>query len=223
MKIEIKGAIIPNESKVAYDYLGLDSTCPKDVLKKLSRANGQDVTIEINSGGGDIFAGSEIYTALRNYKGNVNINIVGLAASAASVIAMAGNCKISPTGLFMIHNVSCCVSGDYKVLEKEVEVLKKCNQVIANAYMEKTGISNEKLLELMDKETWLTPKDCIESGFVDEIMFQDEPKKIQFRNDFTMLSIETEEKIKNEIAMKNKISIEKEKLNLLKLGGVKNV
>ena len=153
IRIDIKGYIIGNDSKAVYDWLGLESTCPNDVLKKLNKANGKDVEVYINSGGGDIFAGSEIYTALRGYKGNVIINIVGLAASSASVIAMAGYSKISPTALFMIHNVSTYASGDYKALEKEAGTLKIANKSISNAYKEKTGLNDNELLKLRDNET----------------------------------------------------------------------
>jgi ATP-dependent protease ClpP protease subunit len=104
-KIEVKGAIVSNEDKWIYDWFGIEAVSPKDINKALNEANGQDIEVDINSGGGDIFAGSEIYTSLRSYKGSILINIVGLAASAASVIAMAGKSQITPTGIFMIHNV----------------------------------------------------------------------------------------------------------------------
>lgn len=221
IRIDIKGYIIANDSKAVYDWLGFESTCPNDVLKKLNKANGKDVEVYINSGGGDIFAGSEIYTALRCYKGNVVINIVGLAASAASVIAMAGYSKISPTALFMIHNVSTYASGDYKSLEKEASTLKIANQSIANAYKEKTGLNDTELLKLMDNETWLTAQQCVELKFVDEVMFtNDEPRLANG----SMISANAEMRIRNFINETNYTSdlhkkIEQEKLNLLKLKG----
>lgn len=224
MKIDIKGCIIANDSKELYDWLGLQATCPGEVISKLEKAKGNDVEVDINSSGGNVFAGSEIYTALRSYKGNVNINIVGLAGSIASVIAMASNCKISPTGLFMIHNVSSNGYGDYKAFEKEVEILKTSNIAISNAYKEKTGLSESELLELMNKETWLNAEQCVNLKFVDGVMFNE--NKIQLTNGFMINSV-TEQKIrgiinnsKNSHLLKN--NIEQEKLNLLKLGGISN-
>lgn len=221
IKIDIKGAIVGNDSKEIYNWLGLESTCPKDVISKLNKAKGKPVEININSSGGDIFAGGEIYTALRNYKGDININIVGLAASAASVIAMVGNCKISPTGLFMIHNVSSYCNGDYNELEKQASILQTANKAIANAYKEKTGLTENKLLELMNNETWLTAEQCVNLKFVDGIMFED--KKLKLANG-TMINSITEQKIRN--FMNNYITkdnlcknIEQEKLNLLNLKG----
>ena len=95
-KIEVKGTIVGNADKWIYEWFGMDATCPKDVNAAISEANGEPLLVEINSGGGDVFAGSEIYTALKAYAGTVEINIVGLAASAASVIAQAGHSRISP-------------------------------------------------------------------------------------------------------------------------------
>lgn len=215
-KISVKGEIITNDNKWIYDYFGMDSTCPKDVESLLAKANGGDVIVDINSGGGDIFAGSEIYTMLRGYSGNVEIHIVGIAASAASVIAMAGKSKISPTALFMIHNVSGCASGDCNEFEKQADILKTANQSIANAYIEKTGLSNENLLQMMNAETWLTSKQAVEKGFVDEVLFEN--GNTVLRNDFGGLSNNTISKLRNLIP-KNKFNSEQEKLNLLKLKG----
>ena len=144
------------------------------VDKVLEKANGEDLEVEINSGGGSVFAGSEIYTALKSYKGNVTVKIVGLAASAASVIAMAGKkVLMSPTAQMMIHNVSSRAEGDYREMEHTAEILKSANDTIANAYRLKTGKEQKELLSLMDKETWMTAQKAKELGFIDEIMFED--------------------------------------------------
>lgn len=172
-KINVKGDIIRNDRKWIYDWLEMDATCPSDISKILDSANGEDIEVNINSGGGDIFAGSEIYTLLRSYNGKVNINIVGLAASAASVISMAGESKISPTALFMIHNVSSGASGDHNALEKQAAVLKEADRSIANAYKQKTGLSDKELLELMDDETWMSAEKAVKLKFVDGVMFDD--------------------------------------------------
>lgn len=209
-KINVKGDIVSSGDKWIYDWLGIEATSPKDINKALIEANGEDIEVEINSGGGDIFAGSEIYTALRNYKGNVVINIVGLAASAASVISMAGKSRITPTGLFMIHNVSGRASGDYNVMDKTSSVLKIANQSIANAYKEKTGLSDKELLNLMDKETWMSAEDAVKNKFVDEVMFDNKGQSMKgFYNSFSGgIPYETIEKIRNTI--KNPLNPAKE-------------
>ena len=231
-KINIKGAIVSSEDKWIYDWYGIESVSPKDVEKGLQDANGQDIEVDINSGGGDIFAGSEIYTALRSYKGNILINIVGLAASAASVISMAGKSRITPTGMYMIHNVSSSASGDYKDMEHSAEVLKIANQSIANAYKEKTGLTDKELLELMDKETWMSAEAAVKNRFVDDVMFSNQynnQSKYAFYNSTQVIPPETIEKIRNTIKKpQSEISDEavflvqkaQAQLNLLKLRGV---
>lgn len=172
MKIEVKGAIISNDEKWIYDLFEMDSTAPKDILLP---TNGEKVEVVINSGGGNVYAGSEIYTALRNYNGPVTVDVVGIAASAASVIAMAGDhVRISPTAQIMIHNVSSAVRGDHNTFEKEANVLKNYNTSIANAYTAKTGKNMDELLALMDEETWFTADQAVEQGFADEVMFTNE-------------------------------------------------
>ena len=109
MKINIKGPIVRDNEAWIYDYFEMESTSPKKIQSELDKANGQSIDVDINSGGGSVFAGSEIYTAIKSYKGDVTVRIVGLAASAASVIAMAGKkVMMSPTAQLMIHNVSAC-------------------------------------------------------------------------------------------------------------------
>ena len=173
-KINIKGVIIPNDYKWIYDLFEIDNTSPRDVERALEEANGEDIEVVINSPGGDVFSGSEIYTLLKEHKGNSIGKIVGIAASAASIIAMGvDKLYISPTAEIMIHNVQSRAEGDYRDFEHEAGVLKDYNSTIANAYMLKTGMSKKELLDLMDKETWLTPQQALEKGFVDEIMFND--------------------------------------------------
>ena len=194
-KIEIKGEIVGNGDAWIYEYLAMEHTSPQGISKQLVEANGDEIEVEINSPGGSIFAGSEIYTALRSYKGNKKIRIVGLAGSAASVIAEAGDSEISPTAMYMIHNVQSGARGDYRDMEHQAEVLRAANQSIANAYIDKTGMSNDELLTLMDKETWLTAQDAVKYGFVDKVMFQD--SRIPLTNSIGGIPPETIEKIRN--------------------------
>ena len=150
-KISIRGTIVADEDKWIYDWFGIHATSPADVHKAIAEANGQELEVEINSGGGDVIAGNEIYTALRMYKGKVTNIIVGMAASAASYIASARNCIMTPVGLYMIHNASGGARGDYHVMDKESEILQTVNRAITAAYMEKTSMTQEELLALMDE------------------------------------------------------------------------
>lgn len=231
-KISVKGAIISSSDQWIYDWFGIEATSPKAISDAIAEANGDELEVEINSGGGDVFAGSEIYTSLKSYSGNVTIKIVGLAASAASVIAMAGNkVLMSPTGQMMIHNVSTMTSGDYRDMRHTSEVLKNANTTIANAYRLKTGMSEEDLLEMMNKETWLTPQQALENKFIDEIMFNDGNVNLVASTATTnLLPIEVIEKMRNTKMQSNPLSNKdvdffyvqkaKTKLKLLKLGGM---
>lgn len=172
--IPIKGTIVSNNDSWIYDWFGWDYTAPKNVVLP---ETGEDIEVHINSGGGDVYAGSEIYTALRSYSGKVVVKIVGIAASAASVIAMAGDeVEISPTAQIMIHNVSSNVSGDHNALLHEAEVLEGFNKSIANAYIYKTGKALDDLLSLMNKTTWFDAESAVNQGFADKIMFAEKMK-----------------------------------------------
>jgi ATP-dependent Clp endopeptidase proteolytic subunit ClpP len=215
-KINIKGVIVPNDYKEVYEWLGMEAVSPKEILDQLNQAKkGEIIEVEINSGGGSVYAGSEIYTALMEYKGDVIVSIVGIAASAASVIAMAGTTtKISPTAQIMIHNVSSGVIGDYRDLQHEAEVIKNYNVSIANAYVLKTGLSQDELLKLMDAETWLNAQQAKEKGFVDEVMFD---SGMQLVAGGALLPQEVIQKVKNQIKDNQKKKLFQAKLNLLKL------
>lgn len=169
--INIRGDIVSNDDKWIYDWFGVDATCPNDVKSIMEAAQEQEpIEVLVNSGGGSVMAGQEIYTTLKG-SDRVTIKIQSLAGSAASMVAMAGKSQISPVAMLMIHNVSMHgASGDYHDMQKNAEILKQMNSAIANAYTEKTGMRQEEILKLMDRETWLTANQCLEYGFVDEIM-----------------------------------------------------
>lgn len=200
-RIDIRGTIIPNDDKWVYDWFGIECTCPQDINDVIEEANGGDLEIIINSTGGDVFVGSEIYTMLKDYKGNTTVKIVGVAASAASIIAMAGKkVMMSPTAQMMIHNVLSVAWGDYRDMEHEAEVLKNYNSTIANAYMLKTGMKKEELLALMDDVTWLTPEKALEHKFIDEIMFMENvPQIAASLSNVGLLPREVINKIRNTI------------------------
>lgn len=135
------------------------------------------ITIWINSPGGDCIAASQIYSMLMDYKGEVTVKIDGIAASAASVIAMAGTkVVIAPTALIMIHNPSTSANGDHRDMSKTIEVLNEVKESIINAYEIKTGLSRAVLSHMMDAVTWMNANKAIELGFADEIL-EDEKKK----------------------------------------------
>ena len=177
--IEVKGPIISNDEAWIYEWFEMDATSPSRVSKALAEANGEDVIVSINSPGGYVHDGSEIYTAIKNYSGNVEVQIVGLAASAASVIAMAGDkVRISPTGQMMIHNASMLGHGDHRDMTKASQVLRTTDKTIVNAYVIKSGKSEDELLSMMAEETWMSPQQALEHKLVDEIMFIDNTVKI---------------------------------------------
>lgn len=177
-KMKVRGVIISNDEEWIYEMFDIDATSPRMVDAWLEEANGEDIEVSINSIGGYVYQGSEIYTSLKSYAGKVETKIVGLAASAASVIALGGHkVSMAPTGELMIHNASTMAWGDYHDMDKASEMLKNTNEAICSAYRLKTGMSQDDLLKMMDEETWMTAEKAKELGFVDEILFvEDAPK-----------------------------------------------
>ena len=229
-KVQIKGPIISNNNQWIYDIFDIEATSPSKVQDVLDEAAGEDVEVEINSGGGSVFDGSEIYTALKQHPGNVTVKIVGLAASAASVIAMAGKkVMMAPTAQMMIHNVSSISAGDYRDMEHTASILKNANKTIANAYILKSGMEQADLLAMMDKESWLTPEDALNYKLIDEVMFQnDAPDLVASISQDHTLPQEVIEKVRNMKSVFNPTEPRKEdnqsdilmaKFNLLKLKG----
>ena len=130
----------------------------------------------INSPGGDCIAAAQIYNMLMDYKGNVTVKIDGIAASAASVIAMAGNkVLMSPVSMLMIHNPMTVAMGDTAEMQKAIEMLSEVKESIMNAYEIKTGMSRAKISHLMDAETWMNANKAVELGFADGILAREEP------------------------------------------------
>lgn len=176
-RIDIRGKLIPNDYKWFYDFFKEDSTCPKDVNKILdAAAEGEELEVYINSPGGVISVGSEIYTLLRSAKESrgLKIYITGEACSAASVIAMAGYCEMSPTALMMVHCVSTGrVSGNHAEMEHTAEVLRIADRALCTAYMEKSGMTEREALEMMERETWLNAQQAVGRGLVDAVMFEE--------------------------------------------------
>lgn len=171
--IPIKSNIIDNDTAAFYDFFGMtDYVSPKRVADQLDQAQNSDtVELQIASNGGDVFAASEIYTLLKSSNATVTAIIQGLAASAASVIAVAAdNVQISPTAQIMIHKAWSETQGNSDDMAHQAEVLNGIDDSIVNAYEAKTGMDRGKLLNLMSNETWLGAKDAVTYGFADSIM-----------------------------------------------------
>ena len=155
-----------------------DEVTPRLFKDELMTGSG-DITLWINSPGGDVFAAAQIYNMLMDYPGQVTVKIDGLAASAASVIAMAGSqVEMSPVAMMMIHNPITVAIGDSKEMQKAIDMLAEVKESIVNAYEIKTGLSRNKISRLMDAESWFNAKKAVELGFADSILYTDEgPEK----------------------------------------------
>jgi len=160
---------------IAEDSWFDDDVTPRMFKDELTAGNGP-ITIWINSPGGDCVAASQIYAMLMDYKGEITVKIDGVAASAASVIAMAGTkVLMAPTALMMIHNPLTLAFGDHEDMQKTIEMLGEVKESIINAYEIKTGQSRAKLSHLMDAETWMNANKAMELGFCDGLL-EDEKK-----------------------------------------------
>ncbi len=176
--INIRGVMIPNDYKFYYDYFGNDSTCPKDVQRIIDAyQDGDEIEVFINSPGGVITTGSEIYTLLKKYAEHTKMYITGEACSAASIVAMAAYCEMAPTALMMVHCVSSKIAGNHSDMTHMAEVLETADRALCTAYTSKSGMTEEDALAMMNHETWLTAKQAKERGLVDGIMFEDQEEE----------------------------------------------
>lgn len=158
------------EGQIADETWFGDEVTPQLFKNDLNAGKG-DITLWINSPGGDVFAAAQIYNMLMDYKGNVHVIIDGLAASAASVIAMAGTTvSMSPVAMMMIHNPWTIAQGEAKDMEKIIEMLGEIKESIVNAYELRTGLSRAKISHLMDSESWFNARKAVELGFADKIL-----------------------------------------------------
>lgn len=165
--------------QIAEDSWFGDEVTPAIFRDELMKGEG-NITVWINSPGGDVFAAAQIYNMLMDYKGDVTVRIDGLAASAASVIAMAGTTvEMSPVGMLMIHNPSTAVIGNTKEMQAAIRMLDEVKESILNAYELKTGQSRQSLSDLMDAESWMNAKKAVELGFADKILFANEDEEKQ--------------------------------------------
>ena len=166
------GRVLRLEGPIDSESFWGDEITPAMFRQELEAEEG-DLTVWINSPGGNVFAAAEIYTMLQEYKGAVTVKIASIAASAASVVAMAGSrVLMSPTALLMIHDPSTIAMGNAKDMEKAIETLNEVKESIINAYAAKSGLRRSKIAELMSNETWMNAKKAVELGFADEVLFE---------------------------------------------------
>ena len=175
---EVAERVLELHGTIAEESWFDDDLTPQMFKDELNAGSG-DITVWINSPGGDCVAAAQIYNMLADYKGDVTVKIDGIAASAASVIAMAGNTVLmSPVSMMMIHNPATMAFGDHTEMEKAIEMLEGVKDSIINAYVLKTGLSRAKLSRLMDAETWMDATKAVELGFADDIITKDKfPEK----------------------------------------------
>ena len=204
-RIDIKGDIISNDMAWIYDWLELEYTSPGKINQALEDAQGEDVEFFINSPGGDVWAGYEIFNSIRLYQGRTLSHIVGLAASCGSFIPLASDKVVAEQmAMMMIHGASTSTRGNQQNHEHTRDFLDKVDRTIVQAYTTKSGKSEQELLDLMAKETWFTSSEMLEMGLIDEIVGNND-SKIKVYNS-------TQDEAKKEIINK-----------LLSLGSVENV
>lgn len=175
VELRISGDIVPDNDAWIYEWLGEESASPNAFREELNNYKDKDITVWIDSYGGDVFAAAGIYNVLKNHNGKITVKIDSKAMSAASVIAMAGDeILMSPVGVMMIHNPLTGVKGDMRDLRKAAEVLDTVKETIVNAYISKTRKSKSKISAMMDDETWMSANVAVKQGFADSILYQDE-------------------------------------------------
>lgn len=210
------------EGEIASETWWGDEVTPKLFKDELNKFKGQDITVWINSPGGDVIAGSQIYTMLKEHQGKVSVKIDGLAASSASFIAMAGDTiEMSPTAMMMIHLPSTIDWGDKKDFQKTIARLEEVEAAIINAYELKTKLPRDEIAKMMEDEMWMNAYRAKELGFVDNVLYTaDEEGNQQVPFDFSKKKVnnciqnsvkQIQEKMKK---MQNDVDLEKLKIEI---------
>ena len=209
--IQMNGEVIPSDYADVYDYLGYENINPKAIKQALNEANGLDVELEINSPGGYVDAGSEIYTALKEYSGKVTAKITGQACSAASWIALAADrVEMSPTAQMMIHRASTISIGNSDDLASDLNALNSLDKSFVDLYSQRTGLDAQEVYRLMCNTTWMNAKEAVDKGFADEIMFQNDKKPALVNADGSLsVKPDTINKIKNLLHSKSTENVAK--------------
>jgi len=207
------GRVLRLEGPIDSDNFWGDEITPQMFREDLEAEEG-DVTVWINSPGGNVFAAAEIYTMLKEYAGKVTVRIASLAASAASVIAMAGEkIQMSPTALMMIHDPSTIAMGNAADMQKAIDTLNEVKESIINAYTNKTHMRRSKIAELMENETWMNARKALDLGFADEILYADSKEEPEEEppNDTEQIEASLFSTRRMSLAIMNKLGIEEKK------------
>lgn len=163
---------------IAQDSWYDDDITPKNFKNELISSEG-DIVVWLNSPGGDVFAASQIYNMLKEYNGKVTVKIDGIAASAASVIAMAGEeILMSPVAMMMIHNPATVIFGEASDFQSGIDMLSEVKESIINAYEKKTALPRNKISKMMDAETWFSAQKAVELGFADKILYEENAEEV---------------------------------------------
>ncbi len=183
-ELRIEGEIVSSDDAWLYEWFEIQHATPNAFRTELANHKGKNITVWVDSWGGDTTAAAGIYNALKEHKGKVTVKIDGKAVSAASVIAMAGDeVQMSPLGLLMVHNPWAGVTGDANEMRHMADVLDTVKETIINAYEGKTKKDRKALAKMMDNETWMSPKTALEEGFIDAIMYTTPETKNAFTID----------------------------------------
>lgn len=178
----ISGEIIDGYDEDGYNE-EIKSTA--DIFRDELYSGEGNISVWVNSPGGDMVTGAQIYNLIKDYKGKVTIKIDGLAASAASVIAMAGDeVLMSPVSQLMIHNPFSCAIGDSNEMKRAADMLSEVKESIINAYEIKTHLSRAKIARMMDDESWMNAYKAVNLGFADGILFEDDKQKPENTEEF---------------------------------------
>lgn len=171
-ELRIEGEIVSDDDAWFYEWFGIPVASPNAFKSELGQYKGKNITVWIDSWGGDVFAAAGMYNALKEHSGKVTVKIDGKAASAGSVIAMAGDeIQISPVGIIMIHNPWSGARGEAKDMRHMADVLDEVKETLVNAYQMKTNLSRNKISKLMDEETWMSAKKAVSEGFADSMLY----------------------------------------------------
>lgn len=194
VELRIDGEIVSDDDAWFYEWFGIQVSSPNVFRQTLSEHKGKNITVWIDSWGGDVFAGAGIYNALKEHKGKVTVKVDGKAVSAASVIAMAGDeVLMSPASIIMIHNPWTRAVGEAKDMRHHADVLDEVKETIVNVYQTKTGLSRNKISKLMDEETWMSARKAISDGFADGMLYaavSEDQETVQNSFSFSRLAIQ---------------------------------
>lgn len=234
--VNLRGPLIPSDVKWVYDFFEIESICPNDISKAIDEASekSDSIIFRINSIGGCVSVGADIYEMIRSSDIEIEARIVGDCCSAATYIACAADkATMSPLAQYMIHRCSVSASGNSSDFTAVLQMLNETDKAIANAYAMKTGMSEEEIIELMNKETFMNAQTAKKLGFVDSVLFENEfvqnsidTNKINILNAANCMideSIISQMQKNKQSILNTQSSVEKRKalakLNLLKLGG----